>query len=136
MRLACFTSSGIAMRSWSMRSSIAACSSMTLFVIGTFRALTTSASRRSTRNWMSMSSSRSGLRVPQEQQRFLPDVLHAHDREVGRQCGTMLAQHAGDDDGTGRELERPGWRAVEIAEDVRGDDRCALGEARRLKVPP
>ena len=111
---------------------------------------------------MSMSSSRSGLRVPQEQQRFLPDVLHAHDREVGRQCGAMLAQHAGDDEGTGRkrgpqarvregrfedghvrerriaqrEIERPGWRAVEIAEDVRGDDRCALGEARRLKVPP
>ena len=52
-RRACRTSSGIATRSWSMRSRTVACSRTMRLVIGTLLAFTASASRRSTRNWMS-----------------------------------------------------------------------------------
>src|SRR5438552_10902584 len=63
---------------------------MTWLVIGTFRPLTTRASRRSTRNCMSTSPSRSEARVPQEKQRFLADLCRAYDTRAWRGCGRML----------------------------------------------
>src|SRR5438552_8396802 len=63
---------------------------MTWLVIGTFRPLTTRASRRSTRNCMSTSPSRSEARVPQEKQRFLADLCRAYDTRAWRGRGRML----------------------------------------------
>src|SRR2546423_10555434 len=111
MRRACLTSSGMATRSWSMRSRTAACSRMTWLVIGTFLPLTMRASRRSTRNCMSTSPSRGDIKcnrcahrsllvdtlrastavsVPQEQQLLLTDLLDARDLDEGRYRGRMF----------------------------------------------
>src|SRR5437773_9474969 len=160
MRRACLTSSGIATRSWSMRSRTAACSRMMLLVIGTFRALTTSASSRSTRNCMSKSPSRSGLSVPQEQQSLFTDLLHAHRLRARWQGRRMFAQEPRDDERTGREgaaqagvrerflqlhhirerrirereRERTSRPRGEVARDVGGDDRPARQETGRPEI--
>src|SRR5256885_2113687 len=119
MRRACLTSSGMATRSWSMRSRTAACSRMTWLVIGTFLPLTMRASRRSTRNCMSTSPSRSDIKcnrcahrsllvdtlraspavsVPQEQQLLLTDLLDARDLDEGRYRGRMFGVRPRDDE--------------------------------------
>src|SRR5207248_11501394 len=97
------TSYGIATRSWSMRSRTAACSSMMLLVIGTFRALTTSASSRSTRNCMSTAPSRSRLSVPQEHDVLLANLLHADRDRVWRKGRRVLAKEPRDDQRLRRE---------------------------------
>src|SRR3989442_8040773 len=99
-----------------MRSSTAACSRMTWPVIGSLRPLTISASRRSTRNWISTSSSGSPVRViaglsgrrssspigvlgaepvAQEEQALLADPLLPHHARVGRRRGQVLAVRTG-----------------------------------------
>src|SRR5688572_13454008 len=82
-----------------MRSRIAGCSRMTWFVIGSFRAFTTIASSRSTRNWMSMS----GGTIPDEEQRLFPEYALA--RDLGRRWehGAMLPHRARDDQAAPRE---------------------------------
>src|SRR6476660_1522113 len=101
MRRACLTSSGMATRSWSMRSSTAACSRMTWLVIGTFLPLTMRASRRSTRNCMSTSPSRSRVNVPQEKELLLTDLLDAREMDEGRDGRHVLAVSSRDDQAIG-----------------------------------
>src|SRR5256885_14189210 len=86
-----------------MRWRTAACSSMMLLVIGTFRALTTSASSRSTRNCMSTSPSRSRPSVPQEHDVLFANLLHAERDRLPRQDRGMFAEEPRDDQRVGRE---------------------------------
>src|SRR5712692_9889856 len=146
-----------------MRSSRVACSRMTWLVIGTLRALTTSASRRSTRNWMSDTSpSRSSVIVLQEEERLLTDLFRPHQPGGGRERRRMLFQDARDDESVRRErsleprlaerrledgdvgerriaeheVVRSGRGLLDEREHVGGDDLRALAESDRRDVLP
>src|SRR2546423_3174389 len=160
MRRACLTSSGMATRSWSMRSRTAACSRMTWLVIGTFLPLTTRASRRSTRNCMSTSPSRSAVNVPQEYELLLADLLDPCDVRRGRDRGHVFAVRAHDHEpvrsdrrsqrvmtqrGLGNadvgerwvaehDLEWTAWPEVEVGDHVRGDDLGSRLEIGRREI--
>src|SRR5438445_3744174 len=157
MRRACFTSSGIATRIWSMRSRRAACSRMTLPLRGTFWPLTTSASSRSTRNWMSIVSPSRGSAptVLEQQERLLADLLRPRDPQARRNGRQVLSERAGDDQATrGGELREGGAVRLDVGERrvaerevgfkwpieerqrVRADHRRAAGKTRRLEVLP
>src|SRR5712691_9082068 len=135
-------------------SSIVACSRMTWPVIGTLRPFTTSASRRSTRNCMSTSSSGGGVSVPQKEQRLLADLLHAHEMSAWWWVGRALAKGARDHEPVGRErvaergvaesrlgdrgvherriakrqIEGTRWSRIEVRDHIRGENRGAPGE--------
>src|SRR5436309_6082765 len=133
MRRACLTSSGIATRSWSMRSRTAACSRMTWLVMGTFLPFTTRASIRSTRNCMSTSPSRSEARVPQEKECLLADLFRAHDTGARRRrMGMLLVKPRHHERMGGKRGGEAGVRERRIGELDVGEGRVAEHEIERL----
>src|SRR3989442_13582669 len=137
MRRTCLTSSGMATRSWSMRSRTAACSRMTWLVMGTFLPLTTRASMRSTRNCMSTSPSRSDVTVPQEQKLLLTDLFYAKDVHGSGDRRQMFAMGTRDEESLRRDrglqphMTQGGFSNPDV-----GERRGAKHDIQRPPRPP